>query len=275
MKTFTCCDVCRGTMTGWLTRTGPTVAITVEFGSAPAADRLRGPRRRRDHRRSRRRRRCGDGPCPGRAGTDRRVARHHPRAGLGPGPAVPPALHQDRRPGGWSDGRTTLTGQVRADVNRAQRTVGRHGFDLEVRVSAGRHRVCVSGGRYGSSPTAPAVLARGCMTVIVPPFVLVGRVEQLDVGTGRVQVGGWALDPQLLATSGTVRVLLDGRRVADIATSVVRRDLNSRMHVTGRRGFARTITAPPGRYTIEVIALARNTTSTSRVLLRRIVTVWG
>lgn len=275
LKAFTCGGVCHGTMTGWLTRTSATVAITVEFGSAPAVDRLRGP--------------AAAGIIAALAvGVSSVTVRAR---GVLEQTVVSPGTVRVR---GWAldplfrphstrvavqvDGRTvaqSLTSQVRTDVNRAQRTVGRHGFDLAVKTSAGRHRVCVSGGRYGSSPTVPTFLARGCVTVTVPPFVVIGRVEKLDMGAGRIQVGGWAFDPQDSATSGTVRVLLDGRRVADILTSVVRRDVNSRMHVTGRHGFARTVTATPGRHSIEVIALARNTTSTSRVLLRRAVTVGG
>lgn len=275
LKAFTCGGVCRGTMTGWLTRTSPTVAITVEFGSAPAADRLRGPAAAGIIAALA----VGVGPVTVRAQGVLEQTSLSPGTIRMRGWALDPLFRpHSTRIDVQVDGRTVarpLTSQVRADVNRAQRTVGRHGFDLEVDASAGRHRVCVSGGRYGSSPTVPAFLARGCVTVTVPPFVLIGRVEKLDVGAGRIQVAGWAFDPQDSATSGTVRVLLDGRRVADILTSVVRRDVNSRMHVTGRHGFSRTVTATPGRHTIEVIALARNTTSTSRVLLRRSVTVGG
>lgn len=134
--------------------------------------------------------------------------------------------------------------------------------------------MCVIGNTYASSTSRAVTLTRGCKTVTVPPVLLSGHVDQIvgRVGGG-ILVSGWAFDPQHRGTAQIVRVLLDGRAVANIPTSVLRTTINNAIHLSGRHGFSSTVNATPGRHSIEIVVMASHTTSTSWLLTHRSVTV--
>ena len=142
---------------------------------------------------------------------------------------------------------------VRGDVNRRLHVVGRHGFVTTVKARPGRHTVCVIGQRYGADSTKNGDL--------------------VDVAGG-IHVTGWAFDPQHREATRTVRILLDGRPVANVSTSKLRSDVNRNVHLTGTHGFDTLVKATPGRHTVQVVAIPTGAmTSRAKVLRTATVTV--
>ena len=280
-KALTCFGGCHGSMTGWLTNYTHTVAITVEFGSSPGSSYLQGQTAR--------------GII---SALDLGV-----KAWTAPKPkAIPKASgFLDKatttagaiRVQGWSldpqysspsnwvtvllDGRTVAhlrANQVRGDVNRRVHVVGRHGFLGTIKATPGRHTVCVVGMKYASSTTKSVTLARGCKTVSVPPFLLSGHVDQVTGTAGGIHITGWAYDPQHREATRTVRILLDGRAVANVQTSKLRTSVNQAIHLTGTHGFDTVVKAGAGGHTVQVVAIPTGAmTSHAKVLITTAVTV--
>ena len=115
-------------------------------------------------------------------------------------------------------------------------------FSGSLPLPAGRHVVCAAA--IGPAPDFRPAL--GCGTVDAPgaPF---GHLDGLHGSVGRIEVRGWALDPQ---TAGPVQVQIrrNGTLVATVRADRHRDDLGADAHHYGTdHGFDAAIIAEPGR----------------------------
>ena len=100
-----------------------------------------------------------------------------------------------------------------------------------------------------------------------------GSLDAVSARVGGFSVAGWALDPQRMTGAATAQVLLDGRQVAAIGTSVVRSDVNRTFGTSGTHGFSAALSAGPGRHTVCINARPSGTSSVAVPLGCRAVTV--
>ena len=105
------------------------------------------------------------------------------------------------------DGNTTVANAstARADVNRAMKLSGAHGFVVTAPASADRvHRVCVTIAARG---TGPAVSLH-CMTASVPHLVRASTT--LRSSAGRLVVAGWTFDNAIPNRTTSLVVTVNG-----------------------------------------------------------------
>lgn len=158
------------------------------------------------------------------------------------------------------DGRAVAvvgTPGVRADVNRVMRVSGAHGFRATVPAGAGRHTICVNARPAGSSSVA---IRLGCKTVTVRTPTR-GSFDRVSSVKGSFSADGWAYDPRKATASSTVRIMSDGRVVANVRTGYLRKDVNRIHQVSGRHGFHVRVAAKPGRHTICAVSLPTTASS--------------
>lgn len=140
----------------------------------------------------------------------------------------------------------------RPDLAFATRGMGiRHGFNVHFGgLGPGPHQVCVWADNVGRGNRARAL---GCTYVTVPAPDPFGALDSAAAGgERRVQLSGWAIDPDTTAPIG-VGVLLDGKPVANVAASQHRPDLAG-SGFGPAHGFSFDIPAEPGPRQVCVIA---------------------
>jgi hypothetical protein len=149
-------------------------------------------------------------------------------------------------------------GNARPDIARAYPTYGAgHGFAETVPATPGTHKVCA----YGINTAAGGHTLLGCETVTVNGVGVsergrqpIGNVEKIAVAAKRIDVAGWALDPDS-AKSVAVHVYIDGVGQAFTANEV-RSDIGRVYPAYGdRHGFSEAITATPGAHDVCVYAI--------------------
>ncbi len=148
------------------------------------------------------------------------------------------------------DGRSVAmlgTPIVRSDVNRALRASGSHGFSATIGAVPGLHTVCITARPSGTSSIA---ITLGCKTITVRPTPTRGSFDRLSSIPGSFAVTGWGLDVRAPSVNNTIRITLDGRVVANVATSQGRADVNRIFRVSGTHGFYKRIGATKGRHTV-------------------------
>ncbi|MET0764896.1 MAG: SpoIID/LytB domain-containing protein [Blastococcus sp.] len=120
---------------------------------------------------------------------------------------------------------------ARADIARAYPAHGsRHGFDVTLKLTAGKHSVClygidVPGG--GRSPqlkcSSVTVRSTSSSTATVP----IGTIDSAKVDGRTVTLRGWALDRDLPATRLQVHIYVDGRWTRAVTASERRVDVGA------------------------------------------------
>ena len=121
---------------------------------------------------------------------------------------------------------------------------GNHGWATTWSVPVGTHRVCAYAANAPGTPGSGALF--GCRTVTVRSSP-VGQLAQVrTVPGGGVAVVGWQLDPDL-ASSGTVDLWSDGRRVATLPANRNRPDIGASHPGYGNaHGFSGVLRLSPG-----------------------------
>ncbi|MEO5834323.1 MAG: hypothetical protein ABIR83_13260, partial [Nakamurella sp.] len=151
----------------------------------------------------------------------------------------------------YVDGRfagAATASQLRGDVAGAFPEYGAgHGFSFAVPAGAGVHNVCV----YGIDQVGPgANVLLGCSSVTVAsaPF---GALDAASRNGNRVDVSGWALDPQSLSPSA-VHVYVDGVGAAVLAADSRRADVMAAFpgYYTSAQGFRTQISVGAGGHTV-------------------------
>ncbi len=153
---------------------------------------------------------------------------------------------------GGSTAGTLQANVVRADVNKAKKVTGRHGYSGTVPVNkAGNQRVCV----IAKNLDAGADKTLGCRTVNIPSSNPTGRLDAASGGAGAVTVRGWAFDPNATSASLEGRVTVGGSTIGSITMNGARADVNKAKKVTGRHGYSvKLLSAKTGKQSVCVIA---------------------
>lgn len=126
-----------------------------------------------------------------------------------------------------------------------------HGFDRTLDVGAGRHEVCV----YALDSNGGRNALLGCRTVGTENKAPIGSLDVVRaVGSSRVHVAGWALDPDTTASIQT-HVYVDGRAVQAVTASGNRPDVAAAYGKGAAHGFDTTISVAAGRHEVCVYAL--------------------
>lgn len=137
-----------------------------------------------------------------------------------------------------------------------------HGFSGTIPLAAGTYSVCAYGINVGTGTNALV----GCRTVTVgsvvpPPAPRQDTRGALDVvrvlDQGRIQVAGWALDPDTVSPV-QVHVYVDGLAVSAATAAGHRPDVAALFGKGAAHGFDRTISVTPGRHSVCVYALDTN-----------------
>jgi peptidoglycan hydrolase-like protein with peptidoglycan-binding domain len=152
---------------------------------------------------------------------------------------------------------TLTAGVVRNDLPTGWARYGTaHGFTSTLQLPAGTHQVCSYPLNTPGTPGARTLLS--CATVLVgTPH---GTLEFASPSPGRVNVRGWALDPDT-TKQALVSVVLDGRTVALLTANTWRTDVGATNPGYGAgHGYATTVAATPGRHTL--CTYARNIAGT-------------
>jgi L,D-peptidoglycan transpeptidase YkuD (ErfK/YbiS/YcfS/YnhG family) len=103
----------------------------------------------------------------------------------------------------------------------------------------------------GSAPVA-AMLADNAAIVAHNPLGWLDAATA--VAPGRVQVRGWAFDPDGSSSRLTVEVFADGRRVGALPTGVRRADVARHFGVGPNQGYQGSVAVPRGAHTVCVFA---------------------
>ena len=160
---------------------------------------------------------------------------------------------------------------ARADVNRLEHASGNHGFNTAIPFATGRHTICVTARSAGTNSAGQSL---GCRAVIVP-----GQARgAFDSATGETRTftsRGWAFDPNDSVASTGVLISIDGRVITYERAAGVRSDVNRAFHIAGDHGFSIRIGTTRGHHTVCVMALRATTSSYSRNLGCRNITVAG
>jgi len=100
-----------------------------------------------------------------------------------------------------------------------------------------------------------------------------GSFDSASGTPGGFRVSGWAVDPQLKASTTTVAVTVDNKLVANVTTNTARADVNRVTGATGNHGFTAGIATPVGWHTVCVTAQPAGTSSAEVNLGCKIVSV--
>ena len=152
-------------------------------------------------------------------------------------------------------------GEVRADVGRAYPALGNnHGFNTTSYVAPGAYTVCA----WAMDPAGGANRSIGCTTARVPADIRArGHLDSVrSLGSGRIQVSGWAVDDNTPTTPVGVGIFLGSAtapyKSVPVTANQLRPDVAAAYPLIGaNHGFSATILARPG--TQPVCAWANNT----------------
>ena len=196
-----------------------------------------------------------------------------------PASNVSVSVYMDPKDGSGSGGNpTTLVAAnlKRPDVNTALNTIGDHGFQAAIAISApGTFTVCVQA--IGVAPLSAGPTQLGCRDISVkstPPTMgsLDSAAVQVSNGVASINTQGWTLDPAFPGLSNPVHVYVkypDGStRGFPFTANLSRPDVNNALQTIGSHGF---VTAVPitarGQYTVCAYGVAVSALSSNNTLL--------
>jgi len=159
-------------------------------------------------------------------------------------------------------GSRTSANLSRPDVGAAYPAFGAaHGFSATVPVSSsGTHSVCV----YGINVLGGTNTLYGCSNVVAQGGSPVGVLESVKASEGKINVGGWAIDPDSTA-SIPVHVYIDSASVA-LTASLSRPDVgNANPGYGNLHGFSGTFTASPGEHRVCVFGINTGAGANSQI----------
>jgi hypothetical protein len=144
----------------------------------------------------------------------------------------------------------------RPDIARVYPAYGAgHGFAETVKASPGTHKVCA----YGINTAAGGHTLLGCKSVTIAGVTEQGRqpignVDKIAVRGNKVDVSGWALDPDSTKPVA-VHIYIDDAGLA-ITADKVRDDVARAYPAYGNKhGFGQSIEAKPGTHSVCVYAI--------------------
>jgi hypothetical protein len=139
----------------------------------------------------------------------------------------------------------------RPDVGAAYPGWGdRHGWEVTVPASPGRHEICVYAINQGVGTTNPLM---GCRTVVGEP---IGNLESaVSVEPGRIKATGWAIDPDTTAPAD-VHFYIDGRIAGAVPAGRDRPDIGAAYPSAGpNHGFDVSLPAREGFHQVCAYAI--------------------
>jgi hypothetical protein len=153
----------------------------------------------------------------------------------------------------YVDGRPTARTALvpRSDIAAVYPLHGaNHGFEVVVPAESGVHEVCV----FAINVGAGANTVVGCRSAVVPGGPPVGNVEAVAPSLGSVQVSGWVIDPDTIASTA-VHVYVDGI-AHGAAAGRPRPDVGAAFPGYGaNHGFAVEVPASAGRHRVCVFGI--------------------
>jgi GH25 family lysozyme M1 (1,4-beta-N-acetylmuramidase) len=178
--------------------------------------------------------------------------------------------------GGANPGKVFTANLKRPDVNSALATVGDHGFEASVPITAaGSYTLCAQA--IGLAPLSEGPTLLGCKDITVgstPPTM--GNLDDasLQVTNGQASLvsRGWTLDPSFPASSIPVHVYVkypDGSTKGyPFTANLSRQDVNNALQTIGTHGFVTTIPVTTrGQYNVCAYGVAVSVFSTNNSLL--------
>lgn len=157
----------------------------------------------------------------------------------------------------YVDGKAALAvfaSRPRPDVAAAFGRGADHGFDATFRTGTGTHTVCL----YGLDGNGGSNALIGCRTVTVVNTRPIGAIDLVrDVGSNTVQVGGWALDPDVTGPIA-VHVYVDGKATLGVTAAGPRPDVEAAFHRGTNHGFDATLHASNGTHSVCLYAIDSN-----------------
>ncbi len=147
---------------------------------------------------------------------------------------------------------TVLAKKNRADVAQVYPAYGRkHGFAEVVPVAPGQHEICVRGRDTGPGRTRRL----GCKTISVSSSSPAGGIDNITVLAGRVQISGWAIDPDVVGPI-SIEAVIDGTLVGTTVANITRQDVGDAFPQHGTdHGFWFDLAASPGAHSVCITAL--------------------
>jgi hypothetical protein len=178
--------------------------------------------------------------------------------------------------GGANSGKVVSANLPRADVNASLQTVGNHGFEALIPITApGSYTVCAQA--TGVAPIAAGPKLLGCKDITVgstPPTigVLDSTAVQVTSGKASLVAKGWTLDPSLPASSIPVHVYItypDGSTKGyPFSANLKRPDVNNALETVGNHGYSTSVPiSARGKYTLCAYGVAVSVLSSNNSLL--------
>ncbi|WP_082874430.1 lysozyme [Arthrobacter sp. OY3WO11] len=178
--------------------------------------------------------------------------------------------------GGANPGIVATANLKRPDVNTALATVGDHGFEVSVPVTApGSYTMCAQA--IGLAPLSEGPTLLGCKDITVnstPPTMgqLDGASVQVTNGQASLVAQGWTLDPAFPASSNPVHVYIkypDGSTKGYPFTANLKRpDVNSALQTVGDHGYSTSVPiSTRGQYTVCAYGVAVSVLSSNNTQL--------
>ncbi|MGW8431574.1 S53 family peptidase [Curtobacterium citreum] len=154
--------------------------------------------------------------------------------------------------GGTNVGSISMNG-ARADVNKAMKVTGNHGYNTKLLTSkTGKQSVCVVAKNvgYGSDTRL------GCKTVTIADSTIRGSFDGASATTAAVTVRGWTFDTSSTSRSINAAVTIDGKVASTITANGARADVNRVKKVSGKHGFNTTAKTPvtAGKHSVCIIS---------------------
>ncbi|WP_328842203.1 transglycosylase family protein [Nakamurella leprariae] len=144
------------------------------------------------------------------------------------------------------------TDRDRSDVNAVFGITGRHGYSVDVTLTAGKNTVCVYA--IGTVRDNNTLLSCRDVVAVVPPR---GSWDGAAVDGQRASLSGWAFDPSASGESIETHVYVNGKGYAFRADQA-RADVNAVFGIPGRHGFSVSVPLSGGANEVCVFAIGRS-----------------
>ncbi|WP_263118994.1 N-acetylmuramoyl-L-alanine amidase [Cellulomonas sp. RIT-PI-Y] len=142
--------------------------------------------------------------------------------------------------------------KTRADIGQAFGKGDNHGFELQIPMSLGAHRLCL----YAINTPSGSNPEIACRNVTISNAEPIGALDQVTADASSIRVRGWTLDPDTV-TSIQAHLYIDGKFAQSTVANGQRADVAARYGRGAAHGFDVTVPAVAGRH--EVCLHAINT----------------